>query len=123
VEVVRGEAEDPKLPANRLAAILIVDSYHHFVNPTAMLEKLRLSLKPGGRLAIGDYSTPDHRNQPRADQLKVHEIDPAIVRAELEQAGFQIAKYEAQFVKWKPGVGNSRARGNDFWLIVAVRPR
>jgi ubiquinone/menaquinone biosynthesis C-methylase UbiE len=80
VEVVKGAIDDPRLPAGRLSAVLIVDSYHHFTNYPAMLEKILYSLKPGGRLLIADYSFGEHRAQSRADQLKLHEIDPELVR-------------------------------------------
>ena len=123
VEVVKGEVDDPKLPADRLAAVLIVDSYHHFTNYTAMLDKIRHALKPGGRLVIADYSFIEHRSQARADQLKLHEIDSALVRAEVEQAGLQVVRCEDPFVKWRPGVGNTRASATDLWLMVAVRPQ
>jgi len=123
VEIVKGEADDPKLPADRLAAVLIVDSYHHFTNYRAMLEKILHALKPGGRLVIADYSSTEHRNQARADQLKLHEIDPGLARAEVEQAGFQVVQYEDPFVKWRTGVGNTRASATDLWLMVAVRPK
>lgn len=122
VEVLKGEADDPKLPADRLALILIVDSYHHFTNYPAMLEKILHELKPGGRLAIADYSSGEHRRVPRADQLKLHEIDPALVRAELGHAGFQVVRCDDPFVKWRPGVGNTRASATDLWLMLAKRP-
>ena len=123
VEVVKGEADDPKLPAERLAAVLIVDSYHHFTNYPAMLAKILHALKPGGRLVIADYSSKDHRSQARADQLKLHEIDLALVRAEVEQAGFQVVRVEDPFVEWRPGAGNTRGSPTDLWLMVAVRPK
>jgi ubiquinone/menaquinone biosynthesis C-methylase UbiE len=123
VEIVKGEAEDPKLPDNRLAAVLVVDSYHHFTNHTMMLQKIRNALKPGGRLVIADYSFTEHRSRPRADQLKLHEIDPALVRAEVEDAGFQVLQLDDPFVKWRPGVGNTRASAVDLWLMIAMRPK
>jgi hypothetical protein len=43
VEVVKGEAEDPRLPADRLASVLIVDMYHHFADHEAMLEQEKTS--------------------------------------------------------------------------------
>ena len=122
VEVVKGAADDPKLPGGRLAAILIVDSYHHFSNYPAMLEKILQSLKLGGRLVIADYSFGEHRAQPRADQLKHHEIDPELVRKEVGTAGFEVLKCEDPFVKWRPGVGNTRASATDMWLMIAIRP-
>ena len=121
IEVVKGEADDPKLPAGRLAVVLIVDSYHHFTNYPAMLEKILHELKPGGRLAIADYSSTEHRGLPRADQLKLHEIDSALVRAEVEHAGFQVVRCDDPFVKWRPGVGNTRASATDLWLMLAIR--
>ncbi len=123
VEVVKGDSDDPKLPAGRLAAVLIVDSYHHLTNHQAMLEKILHALKPGGCLVVADYSFTEHRSRPRADQLKLHEIDPELARKEIGAAGFEVVKCEDPFVKWKPGVGNTRASATDMWLMVAVRPK
>jgi predicted methyltransferase len=121
VEIVKGTADDPRLPADRLETVLIVDSYHHFTNYQAMLEKILHALKPGGRLIIADYSFAEHRAQPRADQLKLHEIDPELVRKEVGTAGFEVVKFEDPFVKWRPGVGNTRASATDIWLMTAIR--
>jgi precorrin-6B methylase 2 len=121
VEIVKGTADDPRLPADRLEAVLIVDSYHHFTNYQAMLEKILHALKPGGRLIIADYSFAEHRAQPRADQIKLHEIDPELVRKEVGTAGFEAVKCEDPFVKWRPGVGNTRASATDIWLMTAIR--
>ena len=81
------------------------------------------ALKPGGRLVIADYSFREHRTLSRAEQIKLHEIDPELVRAEAKQAGFDVVTCEDPFVKWKPGVGNTRASATDMWLMVAVRPK
>jgi len=120
VEVVKGEIDNPKLPSQRLAAVLIVDSYHHFTKYQAMLEQLRRALKPGGRLVIADYSLPAHRTQSRADKLKIHEIDPELVRAEVAQAGFQVVKCEDPFLK---NVKTSRIGLVDLWVMVALRQK
>jgi precorrin-6B methylase 2 len=121
VELVLGTADDPKLAPDSLAAILILDSYHHFANYTAMLENTLHALKPGGRLVIADYSFADHRSRAREEQVKSHEIDPALVRAEMEMAGFRIVKVEDPFVKWNSTMGYFRR--SDLWIIVAVRPK
>jgi predicted methyltransferase len=120
VEIVKGEIDNPKLPLDSLAAILIVDAYHHFTQYQAMLGQLFHELKPGGRLVIADYSLPAHRTQSRADQLKIHEIDPELVRAEVAQAGFQAVKCEDPFSQ---GVKTGRIGLVDLWLMVAVRPK
>jgi predicted methyltransferase len=123
VEIVKGTPDDPRLPIDRLDAVLVVDSYHHFSNYGGMLDKILHSLKPGGRLVIADYSFAEHRAQSRADQLKLHEIAPGLARKEVETAGFQVVKCEDPFVKWKPGVGNSRKAAVDLWLMTAIRAK
>jgi ubiquinone/menaquinone biosynthesis C-methylase UbiE len=57
VEVVLGEVTDPKLPPDQLDLIWIVSSYHHFDDPVSLLRQARAALKPGGRLAIGEWIT------------------------------------------------------------------
>jgi len=122
VELVNGAADDPKLPAGSLAAVLVVNSYHHFTQPQAMAAQILRALKPGGRLVIADYSLQAHRNESRAEQLKRHEIDPDVVRAELAQAGFQVLKTEDPFLKRMPDRKNAGAIANaDMWLMTAVR--
>src|SRR5215510_6174746 len=123
VEIVKGNLDDPGLPVDRLDAVLVVDSYHHFSNYEGMLDKILHSLKPSGRLVIADYSFAEHRAQPRADQLKLHEIAPDLARKEVETAGFQVVKCEDPFVKWRPGVGNTRATAVDIWLMTAIRTK
>ena len=122
IEVVKGDADDPKLPDASLAAVLIVDAYHHFSQYQSMLEHILRALKPGGRLIIADYSLSDHRSQTREEQLKHHEIDPGLVRTELEQIGFKVLKCEDPFVKRIPELKHSSTFHADMWLMTAVRP-
>jgi predicted methyltransferase len=123
VEVVKGEIENPQLPRDSLAGVLIVDSYHHFTHYQPMMEQILHALKPDGRLVIADYSLPNHRLQPRADQIKIHEVDPELVRGEIERFGFQVVKCEDPFIKRIPDVKNNRIGAADMWLMVAVRPK
>jgi len=122
VEIVKGNDDDPKLPPDSLAAVLVMNTYHHFSNHEPMLDHILHSLKSGGRLVIGDYSLPEHRSQPRADQLKIHEINPDLVKAELRMAGFQVMKCEDPFLKRMPEVQGDRIGAADMWLMIAVRP-
>ncbi|HYL38916.1 MAG TPA: methyltransferase domain-containing protein [Bryobacteraceae bacterium] len=55
VKFVLGTDRDPKLPAATLAAALILDVYHHFDYPEAMLEHIRDSLLSDGRLVIVEF--------------------------------------------------------------------
>jgi len=124
VAIVKGTDDDPKLPGNSLTAVLVMNTYHHFIHHESMLGQILRSLKPGGRFVIGDYSFPEHRDQSRADQLKIHEIDPEIVQTELERAGFHVLMRENPFLKRMPEVTTGdRIAAADMWLMVAVKPR
>ena len=52
---IRGERRDPKLPREALDAVLMVDTYHEFENPVALLRGVGVALKPGGRVGIVDF--------------------------------------------------------------------
>jgi len=55
VQFVLGTDRDPKLPAGTLSAALILDVYHHFDYPEAMLSHIRDSLLSDGKLIIVEY--------------------------------------------------------------------
>jgi len=55
VKFVLGNDKDPMLPAETLAAALILDVYHHFDYPESMLAHIRDSLLSDGRLVIVEY--------------------------------------------------------------------
>jgi len=83
VEFVLGTIKDPKLPANAVDRILILDAYHHFDFPADMLGVIARSLKPGGRLVIIDFykdgfGDPNH--------IRLEEVD---VIKEVEANGFR----------------------------------
>jgi ubiquinone/menaquinone biosynthesis C-methylase UbiE len=91
VKLLRGEADDPKLPAGSLDAALIVDSYHEFPNPVALLSKLGASLKPGGRLGIVNFTKDGGGpGPPMSDR-----VDPQKVIDEAGQAGLRVLSRES----------------------------
>jgi len=55
VKFVLGTDRDPNLPANTLSGVLILDVYHHFDYPEAMLSHIRDSLVSDGKLVIVEY--------------------------------------------------------------------
>jgi ubiquinone/menaquinone biosynthesis C-methylase UbiE len=55
VKFVLGNDRDPNLPANTLSGVLILDVYHHFDYPEAMLSHIRDSLVSDGKLVIVEY--------------------------------------------------------------------
>jgi uncharacterized protein (TIGR01244 family) len=52
---VLGELDDPHLPPGKIDWVLLVDAYHEFGEPVAMLRRIRDCLAPGGRVALLEY--------------------------------------------------------------------
>ena len=46
VEPILGAIDDPKLPLNAVDLVLLVDVYHEFSEPQAMLRRIRESRSP-----------------------------------------------------------------------------
>lgn len=113
IDIVLGDADDPKLPPDTLDAVLIVNSYHEMPEHQKILEHIFRALKPGGRLVIVEPYFEATRNSSRADQEKKHLIAPELVVEDLRRAGFEIQTRQEEFVR----NGDSRQ-----WLIVSRRP-
>ena len=87
VELVLGTLDDPKLPANTVDLILMVDVYHEFSEPQKMLRRMHESLKPGGRLVLLEYRKEDPSIPIRPD----HKMSVAEAKMEVEAEGFTLA--------------------------------
>jgi SAM-dependent methyltransferase len=83
---VLGTVEDPRLPAGVLDLALMVDVYHEFSQPQAMLQKIRESLKPDGRLVLLEYRGED----PQIPIRPEHKMTREQVKLELEHEGFTL---------------------------------
>src|SRR5262249_2969832 len=59
VETVLGAIDDPKLPSGKLDLAILVDVYHEFSEPQKMLQRIRQSLAPSGRLVLLEYRAED----------------------------------------------------------------
>lgn len=88
VETVLGSESDPKLPPNTMDLVLMVDVYHEFSQPQRMLQGIRASLKPSGRLVLLEYRKEDPTIPIRPD----HKMSIPEVRTELEAEGFKMEK-------------------------------
>lgn len=91
VSFILGSPNDPKLPADSVDSILVLDAYHHFDYPDKMLAHLHKALKAGGRLVIVDYYKREGAmgggNNRRA--LEHIRLDEADVRKEIEANRFR----------------------------------
>jgi ubiquinone/menaquinone biosynthesis C-methylase UbiE len=84
IEVVQGRHDDTRLPEATIELALLVDVYHEFQYPQAMLASIRRSLKPSGVLVLLEYRKED-RNLPI---LEEHKMSIKEARTEVEAEGF-----------------------------------
>jgi ubiquinone/menaquinone biosynthesis C-methylase UbiE len=90
VEFVLGTETDPKLPAGKADAVLVLETYHHFNYPAKMLAGIAQGLAPGGRLFIVDYYKRPNA-MPGQDAEKHIRLDVGGVVKEVEANGFKLA--------------------------------
>ena len=88
IETVLGTESDPKLPEHAVDLILLVDVYHEFSQPQKMLERMRVELKPNGRLVLLEYRKED----PSIPIRPEHKMSVAEVKTELEAEGFKLSQ-------------------------------
>src|SRR5687768_9032687 len=123
IEIVRGEENDPKLPAGQLDAVLVVNAYHEFAEYAAVLARVREALRPGGRLVLIEPTPLRAEDTTRAAQAKRHQIAIEFAEADLAEAGFEIVRKDLSFVK-RPGhqMPGGVIHAPIDWLLVARRP-
>ncbi len=86
VEPVLGETADPKLPPAIVDLVFIVDAYHEFQKPIALMRRLREALKPSGRVMIIEYKA-DY------EYIRVlHKMEESQIVGELKLAGLVLAR-------------------------------
>ncbi|MBX9601139.1 MAG: class I SAM-dependent methyltransferase [Bryobacteraceae bacterium] len=88
VEVIHSEPDDPKLPEGSLDAALVMNAYHEFRNPEAMLKHIHRALKPGGVVVIVESAPVRTRQRPREVQVRNHALALEIAIPEFQAAGF-----------------------------------
>jgi ubiquinone/menaquinone biosynthesis C-methylase UbiE len=88
VRAVLGTVEDPKLPSNSIDLVLLADVYHEFSEPEKMLDRIRDSLKPGGRIVFLEYRAED----PNVPIRPEHKMTVSQVRAEVQPEGYRFDK-------------------------------
>jgi SAM-dependent methyltransferase len=92
VELALATPDDPKLPANSLDLILMVDVYHELAQPQAMLRKLRQALKPDGRLVLLEFRKED----PSVPIRLEHKMTVEEARTEVEAEGYRLERVDGR---------------------------
>jgi ubiquinone/menaquinone biosynthesis C-methylase UbiE len=93
VEPLLGTISDPKLPADGVDVVLMVDAYHEFDHPNEMMTAIVRSLRVGGRVVQVEYRGED----PVVPIKPLHKMTEAQARREMEAVGLR-------FVENRPGL-------------------
>ena len=90
VRMVLGASDNPKLPTERLHAVLIVDVYHEVTQPIEFLRNVKESLTPQGRLGIVEFK----RDGGGPGGPMEERLDEGSVVKYAEAAGFRLIRRE-----------------------------
>lgn len=85
VEEIKDTETDPKLPANGVDLVLMVDVYHELSYPFEVMTKIRQALKPDGRVVFVEYRKED----PRVPIKELHKMSVAQLDKEMAVAGLK----------------------------------
>lgn len=84
VRVVKGTDRTPNLPDHSINLAILVDVYHELAYPHEILQSLRRSLKPGGKILLLEYRAED----PSIPIKELHKMSVAQAKKELAANGF-----------------------------------
>ena len=115
VNAVLGAADDPRLPAGALDAVLIVNAYHEMREHQSMLAAIKRALKPEGRLVILESVVAAQAGTSRESQESRHQLAPQYLQRDVIDAGFFIARFEDGFTRH----GDNHA---EYLLVVSPVP-
>ena len=89
VDTVLGTPNDPKLPAD-LDAVLIVETYPEMTDPVTLLGHVAASLRPNGRVGIIDFKLDGGGPGPPIEER----VEPDEVIRDAERAGLRLLTRE-----------------------------
>jgi ubiquinone/menaquinone biosynthesis C-methylase UbiE len=88
IELIESTPLDPKLPEGAIDLILLVDVYHEFAYPLQMLQAMRKSLKPAGRIALVEFRAED----PTVPIMPLHKMSKRQILKEFPPNGFRLTR-------------------------------
>jgi ubiquinone/menaquinone biosynthesis C-methylase UbiE len=83
-----GEVDDPKLPPASCDMILLVDVYHEFSHPEAMLTGMKKALKPDGVIVLVEFRAEDDSVPIKPE----HKMSKAQIHKEMEANGLKLVR-------------------------------
>ena len=117
VELILGEADDPRLPFGTLDGVVILNAYHEMPQRIALLDAIKRALRPGGVLVIVD-NVPADSVTVRLRQMANHSLGIEFADDDLQASGFEVVRRVPEFIVQRHG-----EHAHDQWMLVARRVR
>ena len=115
VNVILGDYDNPKLPKEALDVVVIMDTYHEMTDYMTILEHVKQSLKPNGRIVIIEKLKKRIRGKSRTAQTNAHSLGMKYVEGELIKTGFNIIHENNNIGNWE----NDKEKV--IWILVAKK--
>lgn len=96
IELIKGTINSTNLPKNQIDKILMVDVYHEFSDPVAMIASMKQALKPDGEIYLIEYRLED----PNIPIKTIHKMSEAQAVKEFEANGFKL-KENIENLPWQ----------------------
>ncbi|WP_194974697.1 class I SAM-dependent methyltransferase [Aquiflexum lacus] len=88
VKTIKGTEKSPNLPENTIDLAIMVDVYHELLYPHEVLQEIKKSLKPDGKLLLIEYRGED----PKVRIKPLHKMTVEQVTKELSANGFKLSQ-------------------------------
>ena len=115
VNVIHGDYDNPKLPKGQLDVVFIVDTYHEMTDYMDILEHVKASLKPKGKIVIFEKLKSRIKGKSRDEQTDAHSLSIGYVKDELREVGFKIVYENKDLGDWE------KDPDKVMWMVVAVK--
>ena len=86
VALIRGSETSPKLEANSVDLVTMVDVYHELSHPREMMQNIVSALRPGGRFVLLEYRMED----PTVPIKRLHKMSEEQAVREMESVGLRL---------------------------------
>jgi predicted methyltransferase len=98
VRYIQGSQANARLPAASVDVALMIHMYHEIEQPYLLLDRLRRSLKPGGRIVVVDLDRPSEE----------HGMPKALLACEVKAVGYELISttdiVQGYVAVFRPGV-------------------
>lgn len=93
----KAEPDDPKLAANEVDIVLLVNTYSYISERVAYFSKLKNAIRRGGSIVIIDFKKKETPFGPPVEER----LDVAEVEKELKEAGYTIIKIDERALEYQ----------------------